>query len=330
MSKASSLPYKLRPNKAVDRELFLDLLSRIAASLRLESYNYVGLGGPFLEDFRSIHARLGIQEMTCVESEESVHLRQRFNCPVPSIECIHSTLEDYLDSTTFSQPAIVWFDYTDPQGMTSQIERFTRTIGEVEVNSILRITLNSNPSSLGKPDPNEVSVQLDDADARSDRRPTEQEWRLSEFRNRLGNMFPSDLRPEGMTYKEFGKSVLSALRIAVERELLNLPDRRVVWALATHYSDGQPMVTATLIVTDVADDSIENLLAEWPFFSTPTNPLKLDMPALSTIERLTMESHEDPTSVMGYKLPKSDMGEDPLACFQRFYRMYPHFARVDL
>ena len=52
MSAGSSLPYRLRPNKAVDRELFLSLLMRLAPALSLEKYHYVGLGGPFLEDFR--------------------------------------------------------------------------------------------------------------------------------------------------------------------------------------------------------------------------------------------------------------------------------------
>ena len=63
MSKASSLPYKLRPNKAVDRELFLSLLCRLGAHLMVERYKYIGLGGPFLEDFRLLHKRTGIKEM---------------------------------------------------------------------------------------------------------------------------------------------------------------------------------------------------------------------------------------------------------------------------
>jgi hypothetical protein len=330
VSKASSLPYKLRPNKAVDRELFLDLLSRLAATLKLETYKYIGLGGPFLEDFRIVHSRLGVCDMVCVEIEEAVHLRQKFNCPVPNIECVHSTLEDYLDSNDFAGPAIVWFDYTDPQGMPDQLERFARTVTEVPINSILRITLNSNPSSLGKPEPNEISVRLDDTVDGADQRPTEQGWRLAKFRERLGSMFPSNLLPEGMTFKQFGKSVLSALRIAVERELLNLTDRKVVWVLATHYADGQPMVTATLIVVAPDDDRLSALIDDWPFISTPGTPLKLDMPALSTIERHTMETITDPEKRMGYKLPKSDMGEDPYVSFKRFCRMYPQFARVDL
>lgn len=331
MIKSSSLPYRLRPNKAVDRELFLSLLARLAATLKIESYRYIGLGGPFLEDFRLIHARLGVDDMVCVESEENVHFRQKFNRPVECIECVHSTLEDYIDTTDFDKPVIIWFDYSDPSRITDQIERFSRTISEVPINSLLRITLNSNPSSLGEPDPDEIAAKVGSLAGDSGQKKTIQEWRLDRFREHLGNMFPIDLKAEGMTFKCFGKSVLTALYLAVEKVLLSLSDRKVVWALATHYADGQPMVTATLIVTNNDNtELLRTLTKEWPFFSTPEEPVKLDMPVLSTIERLTMESCNDPKDKMRYDLPVSELGEDPYEMFRRFYRVYPHFARIDL
>src|SRR4051812_19769363 len=97
VSAGGSLPYRLRPNKAVDRELFLSLLARFAPKLGLEQYHYIGLGGPFLEDFRLVHSRLGIGRragrgrigrLTSVESDKDVHLRQVFNSPIESIECV--------------------------------------------------------------------------------------------------------------------------------------------------------------------------------------------------------------------------------------------------
>src|SRR6185437_5623549 len=194
MSTGSSLPYRLRPNKAVDRELFLSLLLRLAPTLSLERYHYVGLGGPFLEDFRLVHARLGIGRMTCIESEEAVHKRQKFNQPIASMECLYSTLEDYLDTYDFETPAIVWFDYTEPKAVTTQIQRFSRTIGTVPLRSVLRVTLNANPDSLGKPDPNEISVEVaDESSGDRAQKPTTQEWRLARFRERLGPLFPSGM-----------------------------------------------------------------------------------------------------------------------------------------
>lgn len=329
MSSGSSLPYHLRPNKAVDRELFLGLLSRLAVELRVENYQYISLGGPFLEDFRLVHARLGINDLVCVEDQADVHERQKFNRPIYGIECVHSTLEEYIDSTDLEKPVVIWFDYTDPMKLTDQIERFCRTIADVHLKSVLRVTLNANPASLGNPD-------LDDKAARcvSGKRSsvTEklQEWRLDRLREGLGKFLPSDLKPNGMTYKNYGKSLLKILHIAVERELQNHTDRCVIWALATHYADGQPMVTATIIVCSRAEETvIQALLKQWEFSSTPDAPLVLDMPALSILERLTMESCEDPKKRMSYDLPQTNIGEDPFESFKRFYRIFPHFSRVE-
>lgn len=152
MSKGASVAYRLRPNKAVDRELFVSFLSRLAATLELEKYRYVGLGGAFLEEFRLLHARTGIMDMVCVEREEAVHERQKFNRPVASIECIHSTLEDYLQGEEFSTPIVLWLDYTEPGGIRSQIECFCSQIAELPIYSVIRITLNANPGGLGTPD----------------------------------------------------------------------------------------------------------------------------------------------------------------------------------
>lgn len=330
MGTGSSLPYRLRPNKAVDRELFLALLTRLAAKLKLEGYQYIGLGGPFLEDFRLVHARLGIKRMFCIESQETVYKRQLFNQPIDCIKCVHSTLEDYIDEQDFETPVIIWLDYTEPSKITDQIERFARTVGSVPVGSILRVTLNANPSSLGDPRASEVAVEVGGLSADRGSKPTIQEWRLDRFRERLGVLFPSSLTAEGMTHKNFGKSVLRALQLAVEKEALSHRDRTAVWALATHYADGQPMVTATVVICEPEDTTTVEIVMGWEFYSTPENPHLLDMPALSTMERLTMESATDPKARLGFDLPKSDMGDDPFEAFKKFYRIYPHFSRVEL
>lgn len=329
MSKASSLPYKLRPNKAVDRELFLGLLARLAASLKLEQYRYVGLGGPFLEDFRLIHARLAIKDMVSVEMEEDVHLRQKFNSPINCVTFVHSTLDDYLDSTDFEGPTIIWLDYTDPGAITDQVERFARTIGQVPLGSILRITLNANPASLGTPSREETGAKVGDLTDAGIKK-TIQEWRLDRFRERLGVLFPVDLTAERMTYKTYGKTVLKVLNLAVQREMLSHKDRKVVWSLTTHYADGQPMATATLVVCRPENADTEKMINEWEYFSSPDDPLLLDMPALSTLERLTMEQSIDPKVCLGFNLPKTDMDVDPFIAFQKFYRVFPHFSRVEL
>ncbi len=314
----SSVPYRLRPNKAVDRELFLALLSRLGAALSIEGHRYIGLGGPFLEDFRLVHARLGISRMVCVEVEAAVHQRQKFNRPVDCIECVHSTLDDFIDRSEFQEePVVLWLDYTDPKQIAQQIDRFARTLAVVPLRSVVRVTLNAQPSSLGIPSGNKAGEDL-------------QQWRLEQFRARMGTHFPSHLKPDDMKFQNFGRSVLLATKLAVEREALSHPDRDVVWALATHYADGQPMVTATLLVVEAGEKELHAVVEGWEFRSTPEAPHILDMPALSTLERLTMEAVTDPKGHLGFDLPVSDMKQDPYEAFKKFYRLYPHFSRIEL
>lgn len=327
MGSGSSLPYRLRPNKAVDRELFLALLTRLAPNLGLQRYHYVGLGGPFLEDFRLLHSRIGIGvkragrsvgKLTCVESDPDVHKRQRFNRPVASIRCVHSTLEDFLDQTTFSRPSIIWFDYTDPSGRLAQIRRFASTINKVPLGSILRITLNAQP----EPRPSDQAGTFD-----------LQEWRRTRFIEQFGTFVPSGIDASEMTLKRFGPTLLQVLGLAVSREERYFRDRRVVWALATHYADGQAMVTAALVVCSREDTATEKLVRGWEFFATPDAPHLLDLPPLSSLERLTLESNSDARRKLGFDLNKvvePRLCDDPFDVFKKFYRLYPHFSRVEL
>jgi hypothetical protein len=225
---------------------------------------------------------------------------------------------------------VLWLDFTEPKAVVSQIETFARNVCELPLNSIVRITLNANPTSLGKPPVSQIAVTLPGEESKSNGKETELDWRLAKFKERLGGSAPNGLVANDMTHRNFGRSLLEALRLCAERQILDHPERKLVWALATHYADGQAMVTATAIVVAEADHDVKEILGYWPYMSIPNEPLRLDVPALSTIERLTMESTKNPKARMGYELPKSDMGEDPFESFRRFYRVYPHFARVDL
>lgn len=339
----SSLPYQLRPNKAVDRELFLSLLMRLTPKLGLEKYHYVGLGGPFLEDFRLLHSRIGIGRkrggrtvgrLTCVEAKPEVHKRQRFNRPVASIKCVYSTIERFLDTTIISTPVIIWFDYT--RAAAAHVHRFAGTVGTVPIGSILRVTLNASPGDGqdAEPSGSDLSVQVDgDASADRGQKRTKTEWRLERFKERLGALVPSGLSAESMTIERYGPTLLQVLKLAVEKQALSFNDRRVLWALATHYADDQPMVTAALVVCDRDDTSTEKLIKGWEFYSTPDAPHRIELPALSSLERLTLESNSRVKRRLGFDLAKvsdSKLGVDPLEVFKQFYRLYPHFSRVEL
>ena len=132
-----------------------------------------------------------------------------------------------------------------------------------------------------------------------------------------------------MERTRFGRALLSALELAVSNELLSCPDRSVRWLLATQYADGQPMVTATVLVVK-SKSRVAGAMTGWSYLSSPDSPLVLDMPVISTRERLTLEAHAGKSPEMTYDFPESNLGADPVEAFKRFYRVFPHFSRVDL
>ena len=265
--------------------------------------------------------------MVCVEQEEAVYQRQIFNRPTSSIECVHSSLEDYLAETEFEQPVVLWLDYTDPKEWQNQIDCFCAQAAASPPRSVIRLTLNANPGSLGTPD---IGETVPESFKGSTTKPTLQAWRLERFKRRIPDGVPTDVEPDDMTNQRFGAALLKSVNLAMQRYLEGVPDRKVIWALATHYSDGQAMATATVVVAKDDDSELPGIVDAWPFASTPGEPLVLDLPALSTLERLTLERSDDPRNVLGYQLPGARLKADPFDAFLQFYRVFPHFARVDL
>ena len=51
---------------------------------------------------------------------------------------------------------------------------------------------------------------------------------------------------------------------------------------------------------------------------------------ISTRERLTLEAYGGRNEAMAYDLPPSVLADEPYESFKRFYRVFPHFSRVDL
>lgn len=326
MSSSPGAGYKLRPNKAVDRELFLSLLTHFSASLDLKNYKYIGLGGAFLEDFRQVHAKIGITKMSCIDADPEVSKRQSFNRPISSIECIHARLEDYLESVEYDEPTILWLDYTAPTEMPLQLAEFERQLAGLPDKSILRITLNAHPASLGNPTKEERDALLPECTSKDLAEATKL-WRLNKFKDRLGANSPADLTFADMTQANYGKSILKALNLIVARTSLEV-QRSFEWAIATHYADGQNMITATIFISDEVIEDFKKLLGKWEYACDYSNPHTLNMPALSTRERLHLEYDSD--SKFNYSLETENGAYDPIETFRKYYRVFPHFSRVEL
>lgn len=325
MSGGNSIPYHLRLNKAVEREIFLGLLTALAPCLNLQEYRYIGMGGPFLEDYRALHARLGIRDMICVEMDENTHLRQKFNAPVGGIKFELSKIEHYLEAAALDEkPSITWLDYTEADGLREQVETFLNLVPSVASRSIVKLTLNANATSL------DVSKGLS-GDELFDAR-------MLKLRESLGGLLAADAQAGELTYRGYGLLLIRSLAFALEKEL-DGTGVRFIGVGSYRYSDGQPMVTVTGVSVDESDVGAfmsETQLARWPFFRQNWADVEtIDLPVLSAKERLelqrAMNTGEDPE--LDFELPVGRILRKPKAmldAFANYYRMTPSFAKVEV
>ena len=105
--------YRLRPNKAVERFLFVEAVQRMANLKDLSEYTYYGFGGPFLEDFRILNDFFTELGLVSIEEKEEIIKRQQFHLPSRRIKLRHVPFRSFLGSyTPGGEKSIFWLDYT--------------------------------------------------------------------------------------------------------------------------------------------------------------------------------------------------------------------------
>jgi hypothetical protein len=325
MSAAANLPYHLRQNKAIDRNLFVDLLQRVGRYRNISDFQYVGFGGPFLEDHKLMHGALRLSKLVSLEGSAEVAKRQRFNQPVSSLVLHEMTSGDYLTQFDFEQPSIVWFDYTDPKSLGLQLGEIELLVRKLNAGDVFKVTLNATPETLGKP-----------ADATTDLRA----YRLERIRERAGPYCPASADEDSVTTPNYPKTLLKAIESAGKHGLDTKPHCIVMPLTAFVYADGQQMLTLTAIVLDKGDAQefcAESRLGSWPFHCHDWDHLRsISVPQLSIKERMHIESLlPDETDVeavfrsLGYEIgPTPTEARQLMQNFMRYYRLYPWYSRI--
>ncbi len=326
MSTAGSIPYHLRQNKAIDRNLFVDLLTRMGRFSNISDYRYVGFGGPFLEDFKHFHGALRISKMLSLEIDENVFSRQKFNRPLSTVELIHKSSSDFLNEYDFdtSENFIVWLDYANTD-IGTQLAETQRLVEKLGHSDLFKITVNANPASLG-----------DTSDIKEQRR-----YRAEVARQRLAEYGPAKISEDDVTFKNYPSLLLKALINAAKHGLAGDRNLVVVPLTSFSYSDGQQMLTFTAILLEKKEEESffqTTRLRHWPFYNGNTEtPKAISVPAFSTKERVHIESMlpgataEEIIGNLNYYIGQNEKSsKTELENFISFYRLFPWYSKVVL
>lgn len=319
-----AVAYHLRPNKAIDRGLFIDLLSRVGRCYNISDYTYYGFGGPFMEDFRALHAALRIRSMCSIERDAVVQARQRFNCPLSDVKFELADSSEFLTTFSPSDPSIVWLDFTDPGELKQQLDDSRNLISKLSAGDIFKITLNARVASLlEKQNLNEEQLKL---------------LRKQVFEGRAAEYLPDGFSADDFRPDRYADLLLKSLLVAVHRGIFASTGLFVQPLTAFTYGDGEQMLTAVGIVLKESEKESflqKSRLEHWEFSELGwERAQKISVPVLSTKERLVLESllpkadHAEFENALGKAIGRNGIELSSIKSFARYYRIYPHYGRI--
>lgn len=319
--------YHLRPNKSIDRSLFVQTLIGLSRELPISDYKYTGFGSYLFDDFKLLHDTLNISDMVSLEKDEIEFQRAVYNAPYGCISIQNTDSTQYISDLSIQdgEHNIFWLDFVAPSELGTQLSDYSTLLNLLNPEDIVRITLNANPDSLGKynqPD------QL-------------QKLRLETLKERVPDRYIwSTISPNDVTTKNYPVTLLKILKAATLECLDEKPPYSPNFMLplfSSVYADGQQMVTLTGIVLDSheKEDRIRKALKNYRHntFSWDT-PARIEIPALSIREITELNKLLPNPEIRQQLIEKfpfifSERDGQAVDSYIDYYKYYPNYHQVN-
>jgi hypothetical protein len=330
---AADIPYQLRPNKFIDRQMFVEMLSRLLIPCGTERYVYVSMGGRHLLDHHAIYNKLGIDALFSFDKEKNEVLRQKFNRPTGRMRCevldsgkLPARLDDIVGTFRGKENLVVWLDYTSSE-WRSQFQEAVQTLLRLKHGDVFRITLHANPKTL------EEHAKKRDTENQT-RSPGAR--RAEQLRAEIAEFMPADI--ETIKDEEFPTVLVRCLELAVASAVEQRPGLRISPTLITTYRDGCRMVTAACAVSEKnqAPAFPDGRFSRWKYACKGWDDIQsIFSPTLSSKEQLRLDSRLHLSGKRMLKglpfLPDEDEKSSlkAMQSYRQFHRYYPTFRHVE-
>jgi len=321
--------YHLRPNKYIDRQMFVNTLIDLNKFLPISNYTYIGFGSFMFDDFKLIHQRLNIQKMISLEHNNDIYQRADKNKPYSCIDIVNKTSSDFISSFFPSdENVIIWLDYTSPKEIAIQFSDIGSLLPNLNKYDIVRITLNANPETLAKHRNPEIVHNI----------------RLKVLKERIPDFILSTTKHEEMTEDKYPITLLRALQKAALKYLprTSFSKKYLCPIYSTVYKDGQQMVVLTAIILNKPEDeqNIKDALGNNPQMNfTWDKPSYINVPLLTEKEAIEIDQILPCKNAMdilrdnfSYLFDGIGNKEDRalfLRSYISYYKYYPHFHSVN-
>ncbi|MEX0641767.1 MAG: O-methyltransferase [Pirellulales bacterium] len=332
----ANVPYHLRPNKFVERHVFLELLERVGRWRSLRNYAYISMGGRFLEDFKVIHRHLKITRMVSLESDDTAYERQVFNRPLSSIKCLNKKSGDFIQTfDDFRSPYkdrsfIIWLDYASAKGRRDQLQEVESLTSKLAAGDVIKVTMNANLATLHSR-PAENAEQ----DTESGK-----PGPFATLERKLDDYMPSGVKTDkDVSQKTLPKILSEAIKTAIQNGLVGAGNLSAIPLACCCYDDGHQMLTVTVLIVERVDRNaiIKKCgLEDHEFFSDRWDKVtEIRVPDLSVRERQFIDKHvfSETLEQAHARLPflldiDRERSRESLKQYFDHYRRYPNFVHA--
>jgi hypothetical protein len=321
------LNYSLRPAKNIERKMMGEVFARLAPLAPLSTYQYVGFGSEFFNDFSLYHQMLGIKDMISIENDPDRIGRCTFNRPYKCITMMPGNATEVLPKLSWNRRSIVWLDYTD------KLDK--KVLGDLKflVSQVVSGTLvvwSVNAHCWGGREDEDTGEKMKESD-----------WparRVAKLRNAFGNTRNFDTL-KGTELSNWGLAGLyhniivdEVARGLNDRNAAADADRKIEFRQCFHfrYADGVRMLTVGGVFIDATDSAKlgQDAFGGLWFVRDGSDSVEINPPTLTSREvrhltRLLPDDRED--------FPKVEwLSADEVKAFQQIYRYYPVFSESEL
>jgi hypothetical protein len=323
----SGLPYRLRPKKHVDRELFAEFVTSFLSGQAPGKYVYISMGGQHLSDHRSIYRRSGLRSLYSFDAEENVVGRQMFNRPFDEVTCEHhysgelpGRMDKIFDHFK-AENSIIWLDFTDPGARLEQLNEIEALSSRLAAGDVLRVTFCAETKGVEK-----LKAQLPKIP-----RTAEQE-RAEVLRLQLSPYFPNTI--ESLLPAQVPGALSLCVQRAIEAGRAATGQKlNAIPVLNTVYWDTTTMCVVTVLMQD--PEGIIRVPPGWAFSPNAWDDfISIDIPDLTPNEKAIFDQvmHKDLASLhgtIGFRLADTDANANVLLeNYRRFHRYYPTFESL--
>lgn len=313
------VPYNLRVNKAVDRLAFLETIGSLRNLQKLEKYTYYGLGGPYLEDFQLVYGLCPEIRLCSIEKDKETLKRQKFHRPCRRLRLLNLSSGPFITTFSPSGPSIFWLDFTKLK--LNYFEQFAALLEKVEPYSLIKISLRAEPRDF--------------ADKIGEVAGTGAE----RFRAKFARYMPDESKDPPVGHGPFSELIQDMLAIAASKALPAATGLMFQPIRSFYYSDSTNMFTHTGMVCELSRKlKVRNAFKDLPHTNLNWEPpWQIDLPDLSTKERLHMQSRLSvgPNTAkvlstrLGYLIERRKSQSDhKLQQYAQYHRYSPYLVKA--